>query len=143
MAEVEAFEVGGISYKAGPIPAFDQVVISKRVLPAIRGSMTPAVVLALMSAKDESGKVDLKRLDIMVVLPAMADAVYNLSDDDAMRVIKTTLKAVRRQNPGGMWTAVLTPQGDLMFQDLNMVQMLQIVWRVLEANLSEFFPTPR
>lgn len=140
MPAIEAFTVGGSQYRANAMPAFDQMVVAKRLLPAIKYVLTPEVLLMLAEAKKPEGGYDMSKIDVVSLLPAMADAIHSLSDDDAERIVRTSLKYVLVQQSGGLWTAVMNQQGGLQFA-LDLKDMLEIAWKVIEGNLASFFPT--
>jgi hypothetical protein len=54
--------------------------------------------------------------------------------------MKTCLAACHRKNPLGQWVRVTTPQGDLMFEDIDLEVMLQLAFAVIQDNLASFFP---
>lgn len=137
------FEIAGQKYQARKLQVFDQMAIAKRMMPVMKHLLTPEIMLAVAAARADGEKLELAKLDIGKFLPAMADAIYSLSDDDSERIIRTALKVVQRQGPGGVWTGVLTPQGDSMFDDIDLPTMLQIAWKVIEAQLGGFFSIAR
>lgn len=131
------FEVGGVKYKARTLSMFDQAFIVKRLMPALKGITTPAILS--LAPREDGGEPD--RGVLLQALPAIADAIYNLSDDDVQTIIKIAAKGVERQNQGGAYSPLATPAGDILFQDLTLPQMLQIVGKVVELHLADFFPT--
>lgn len=80
------------------------------------------------------------------VLPKIAQSLSDLSDEDANAVIFPCLAVTARKHMKG-WVPVM--QGDqLAFDDMDMVDMLQIVGRVVGESLGNFLrelpitPTP-
>lgn len=138
-----SFEVAGQKYQASKLQVFDQMAIAKRLMPVIKNVLTPEILLTVMQARKEGGELDVSKIDLPKILPALADAIYALSDEDAERITRTALKVVQRQQGGGAWAAVLSPQGVPMFDDMDLFSMLQIAWSVIEANLGSFFSTAR
>lgn len=144
MVAQTSFPVGGNNYQASKLPAFDQMAIARRLMPAIKTLLTPEVMASIAQSRQADGKLDFSRIDLSQMIPAMADAIYSLSDDDAERIVRTSLKVVQRQNAEGtVWSPVMTPQGQVMFDDIDLPVMLQIAWNVIEAQLGSFFSTAR
>jgi hypothetical protein len=58
--------------------------------------------------------------------------------------IKTCLSVVTREQAGGTgWAPVLERGGGLMFNDIDMMAMLVLVWHVMEAHkIPDFFSSP-
>lgn len=137
-----SFTVGANSYQASKVPPFDQLAIARRLMPVMKNVLTPEVLLNVMQARGEGQVLDIAKIDFKTFIPAMADAFYSLSDDDAERIVRTSLKVVQRQDKG-VWASVLAPNGMSMFEDIDLAVMLQIAWKVIEANLGSFFSTPR
>jgi len=141
-----SFQIGGHSYQAGKILPFDQLAIAKRMMPVMKNILTPEVLASVVNAGkngDGGSGINLSALDLHAIIPAMCDAIYSLSDDDAERIIRTALKVVQRQNEGGVWSNITTPQGLVMFDDIDLPTMLQISWKVIEEHLGSFFNTAR
>lgn len=128
------FEVGGKSYAAQQLPPKKQLKVAKRLLPLMSELLTPEF---LATVKKQEGKVV---VDPARVLPAIAQAFHKLSDEDVDTICALTLSSVQRKEGTG-WSTLATPDGDLMHNDVNMPQMLEIVWKVIEGNLGDFFST--
>ena len=139
----QTFEIGDHSYSAGKVPPFDQMAIAKRLMPVMKTVFTPDLMAAIAMARGGDGALDLKKLDITQILPTLADAVYALTDEDAERIVRTSLKVVQRKDKAGIWSAVMNVQGGFQYDDIELPEMLQIAWKVIEANLGSFFSTAR
>ena len=66
----------------------------------------------------------------------MADTLAALPDDDVNAVIYPCLSVVNRQHEKG-WVKVFD-QGELMFADIDLFTMLQLVARVVADSLGNF-----
>lgn len=117
------FETEGRTYRVNKIDARSQFHIVRRLAPVL-GQVAPAV---------QGGKGG------MDALPALADAIAKLSDDDADYVLFGLLKVVsRKQDQGLGWGPVAT--GNLiMYDDITMPIMLKLAWQALSHNMSGFF----
>lgn len=145
---VTTFEVGDLSFQSGRLSVFDQMVVAKRLMPVLKNIVTPEIIGLAMSAQttpveaegtqsDDASKV---KIDVASILPAVADAIYSLSDADLQVIIKTTLSVVSRRNQGGAYSQLLV-NGVFMFDDLSLSQTLQVAWKVIESHLGDFFTT--
>lgn len=132
------FEVGGKKYQAGRLSVFDQMAVAKRLMPAIKNLVTPEFINATRS-KLESENGGEAKIGVSAIVPAIADAIYSLKDEDAERIVRTSLKVVSRQNSGGAFSPLLASSGDLLFDDVSLPNMLQIAWKVIESHLGDFF----
>lgn len=144
----EAIPIGSHKYKIGRLSIFDQMVVSRRLMPALKGVVDRDIILQVIAAKGEGPgntaetlKTMFAQGDMVGLIHKLADAIYSLTDEDAERIVRTSLKAVTRQNPGGVFTPVLTPQGHFMFDDLKLGDALQLSWKVIEQHLGDFFST--
>ena len=72
------------------------------------------------------------------VLPKIAAALAGMSEEDTHAILFPCLAVVSRQHGKG-WTPVFS-QGELMFEDIDLMVMLQLVGNVVEDNLGNFLP---
>ncbi|MBJ3816664.1 hypothetical protein F9C28_17535 [Shimwellia pseudoproteus] len=123
-------EIKGITYRIATLDVFQQLKVSRKLLPVFAGLVSEFGTLkAQVSAGNNQGMVD-------SVLPKIADTVAALPDDDVNAVIYPCLGVVSRQN-GRNWSPVFS-QGVLMFDDISMLDMLQLVARVVADSLGNF-----
>lgn len=125
------FSVGGHKYSCGRLNAFDQYDVARRFSP---------VLVWLGALKKEQEVRDPK---------AFAQAICAMSaslpraDTDA--VLNLCLSVVAREQATG-FAPMRAESGALMFQDIELAELLEIVWHVLEANrIVDFFaasPSP-
>lgn len=123
------FELKEHHYRVAKMDVFTQFRLSRKLLPMLMG-----VVGDPQSAK--SGSTSMESL-----LPKMAEVISSMSDEDCNAVIYPCLSVVSRQN-GKTWSPVFS-QDVLMFDDIDMMDMLQIVGRVVGDALGSFLPTTR
>ena len=72
------------------------------------------------------------------VIPKIADTMSALSEEDTNAIIFPCLAVISRQHGKG-WTPVCS-QGELMFDDIDLFSMLQMVGRVVGDSLGNFLP---
>jgi hypothetical protein len=118
------FDIGGNTYRSGKMDTFKQFHVSRRLVP-ILGNVAGAV-------GGEASFEDLVQ-PLMVGIAAMTDA-------DCDFILEACLKVVQRQQ-GTTWSPIYAGSNQaLMFDDIDMSVMLQIAGKVIQDNLSGFFP---
>lgn len=125
-------EIKGEAYRVGKLDAFKQFHVARRLAPVVTG-MTD--LLVRFAKKDDAS--DLLDAKLGETVQPLARAVAALSDQDAEYIIRTCLDVCQRRQGDG-WARVQV-HDNLMFQDIDMFIMLQLVWKVLESNLAGFF----
>lgn len=121
------FVIEGETYRAGKIPAMTQFHIARRLAP---------VLSRLPGLPGAEGGVS------ATALPALAEAIAGLSDDDCEYVIGNCMGVVQRQSKG-VWTPAWNATAKrAMYDDITMPVMLQIAMRVLMDALGGFLPAP-
>lgn len=118
------FEIGGNTYRSGKMDTFKQFHVSRRLVPVL-GTLAGAA----------TGEVSFDEL----VQPLM-HGIASMTDADCDFILEACLKVVQRQQ-GTAWAPVFASNSQaLMFDDIDMATMLQIAGKVIEDNLSGFFP---
>lgn len=126
------FEIKGVNYRTSKLSVFDQLKVSRKLLPVLAGLLGD--FQALKSAT-QGGDV-YKALE--TALPKIAESLADMSEEDTNAIILPCLSVVARQN-GKVWTLVMS-QNELMFDDIDLMSMLQIVGRVVGDSLGNFLP---
>jgi hypothetical protein len=124
--------IDGKAYDIGRIDTFKQLDIARRWSPVL-------VNLGLIA---HSGKGP---PDPQAIYKAMMLFSRGIPQEDQDFVMASCLSVVTRQADNGQgWQPVREPQsGRLMFDDMDVMTVLQLTWRVLEAHrLPEFFYSP-
>lgn len=124
------FEIGGINYRAGKLNAFQQLHVSRKL-----AGVLPKVLPALLSANEAAGG------DVSSLLAAFepaAEALAAMPEADVDFVFHTCLSVVSRQQ-GTAWSAIWNHQAKLLqFSDIDLAQMTQIVFKILQDSLGNF-----
>lgn len=126
------FDIKGVNYRASKLSVFDQLKVSRKLLPVLAGMLGD---FQGIKAAAQGGDVN-KALES--ALPKIADSLAEMSEEDTNAIIFPCLSVVARQN-GKVWAPVMV-QGSLMFDDLDLMSMLQIVGRVVGDSLGNFLP---
>jgi hypothetical protein len=126
------FEIKGIQYRTSKLGVFEQLKVSRKLLPILAGMLGD---FQGIKAAAQGGDV-YKAME--KALPKIADALADMSEDDTSAIIFPCLSVVSRQHGKG-WVPVFT-QGELAFDDIDLMSMLQIVGRVVGDSLGNFLP---
>ena len=136
--------ISGKNYTIGRLNALDQLHVSRKIAPVIP-SLIPIIsevakgglskVIESMESGDdvELDNIDLSELDgLSTALAPLMDVIAGMSEADTNLVIHKTLSVVHR---GG---AVLCRGESIMFDDMDMMQILPLVVAVIRKNLGNF-----
>lgn len=127
------FEIKGQKYRAAKLSVFEQLKVSRKLLPLLSGLLGEIKVLRQL----KTGQVSIEDA-LKVALPVIAQKLADLSDDDSNAIIHPCLAVVSRE-AGKSYTSIFT-SGQLMFDDIDLMDMLQIVARVVGDSLGNFLP---
>ncbi|MBA4819488.1 hypothetical protein H2241_00555 [Pantoea ananatis] len=152
------FEIKGIRYSASKLSVFDQLKVSRKLLPVLAGMLAEFGSIQNLLPKSEpvpradtekAGNSDTKKASDFTryapvfekLLPVVADKLAMLSEEDTNAIIFPCLAVVQRAHGKDRWVPVA--QGnDLAFDDIDLFSMLQIVGRVVGDSLGNFLPAP-
>lgn len=126
------FEIKGVNYRASKLSVFDQLKVSRKLLPVLAGMLGD-----FQSIKTATQGGDVYKA-LETALPKIADSLAEMSEEDTNAIIFPCLSVVARQN-GKVWAPVMS-QNELMFDDIDLMSMLQIVGRVVGDSLGNFLP---
>lgn len=145
MRQSEERDVYGHRYKIGTLNAMQQFHVMRRLYSVSSGAMEGFNKLqekggSAMLEKHLSGTKDADDVNILEVIQPLLRAVGQMRDEDVEYVFNQCLSVVERQMPGATgWARVQSSPGQLMFDDIQMPQMLALTWHVLRVNVSGFF----
>lgn len=117
-------EVGGQKYRIGRIDARKQFHVARRLAPLLAGM---------------SGLTD-KNAGFAALIAPLTDALSGMSDEDVDYVLDVCLGVCQRIQSNGQGAPVTARGGSLMFEDIDMGQMIQLAVKVIQENLGGFFP---
>ncbi|SKA20347.1 phage tail assembly chaperone [Pantoea eucalypti] len=126
------FEIKGVNYRTSKLSVFDQLKVSRKLLPVLAGLLGDFQALKSATQGGDVYKA------IETALPKIAESLADMSEEDTNAIILPCLSVVARQN-GKVWTPVMS-QNELMFDDIDLMSMLQIVGRVVGDSLGNFLP---
>ncbi|WP_324029262.1 hypothetical protein GC087_21325 [Pantoea sp. JZ2] len=152
------FEIKGIRYSASKLSVFDQLKVSRKLLPLLASLLAEfGSIQALLPKSEPVQSADTKKVKgadtekvsdftryapvFEKLLPVVADKLAMLSEEDTNAIIFPCLAVVQRAHGKDRWVPVA--QGnDLAFDDIDLFSMLQIVGRVVGDSLGNFLPAP-
>lgn len=134
------FEIKGVKYRTAKLSVFDQLKVTRKLLPVLAGMMSDFG--SIRSRLPADGKIDTVKFEHLkpvfeTMLPRIAEELSSLTEDDTSAIIHPCLAVVSRRHMDG-WVPVFT-QGELMFDDIDLLVMLQLVARVVADSLGNFF----
>ncbi|MFS7244471.1 phage tail assembly chaperone [Rahnella inusitata] len=124
------FDIKGNTYQIRKLSVFAQFKVSRKLLPVLSGMLSDFQGIKALVAKKDAASLMEK------VLPKIAQSLSDLSEDDANAVIFPCLGVTYRKHAKG-WVPVFQ-DGVLAFDDMDMLEMLQIVGRVVGDSLGNF-----
>ncbi|MCG3461544.1 hypothetical protein L7G72_06690 [Xenorhabdus bovienii] len=131
------FEINGKKYRAGKLNAFQQQDLAVALLPIVP-ALKPLWDNMRPSGVDENGKPIFSLENMADIITPLADAVRTLGKESRHEINDICLSVVSRE-AGGAWTVIYTGQ-QLMFDDINGLDLLKVVGHVIKDSLSNFFP---
>ncbi|EOU2324470.1 TPA: hypothetical protein PXM11_001870 [Yersinia enterocolitica] len=115
------FTIKGIEYRSKKLDVFAQLKVSRKLLPLLAGIL-----------KDlRSGTVTIE-----TALPSIAQSLSDISEEDCNAIIHPCLSMVSRKH-GSAYNPIFTNSA-LMFDDIDLMAMLQIVGRVVGDSMGNF-----
>ncbi|WPR95591.1 hypothetical protein SM909_09600 [Klebsiella aerogenes] len=131
--------IKGVNYRANKLGVFEQLKVSRKLLPILAGLMADFSTIKTMlptTTTLDSGNLDKLEPVFNTLLPRIAGELSKLTEDDTNAIIHPCLAMVVREN-GKKWTPVFH-SGELMFDDIDLFSMLQLVARVVADSLGNF-----
>lgn len=130
---MKELDIGAAKYRTGKLDVFRQFHLTRKLLPLMSG---------VASTYASGGSLNIGDPGFWRALGPVAQAIADMSTEDSEWVLKTCLSACSMFN-GRNWVPVMTTDGYLMFENIDMPTMLQLCSSVLEDNLGSFFTAPQ
>lgn len=125
------FEIKGVKYRADKLSVFEQLKVTRKLLPVMAGVMSDFQKLQThVAAGDTASAVD-------IVLPKIAKTLSSLSDEDTNAIMFPCLSVVKRQHQNA-WVPVCSGSESLAFDDIDLLALLSLVARVVADSLGNF-----
>jgi tail assembly chaperone len=134
------FEVNGKKFQLSKIDPFKQFAIVRRLAPILGDIIPIAQKLGLKKDSSEVAKSEEQTLkEIGMLAQPIMNGLSKLSDDDANMVLLGLCSAVALWQPVHNCWGQVSNGKQLMFQDLELPELLQIAGRAFTFNLTGFF----
>lgn len=142
--------LNGVRYSSVKLDVFKQFHIARRLAPVVLSlGMGAALMMKFKEAntsatpKAEGAEAQDDLIALASAGKPIADVLAAMSDTDSEYVLKLCLGSVSREITGGVgWGPLLNSAGSVMYNDLGLVQMLQLAHAVVMENLGNFMPAP-
>jgi hypothetical protein len=125
------FELKGQQYRAAKLNVFEQLKVSRKLLPVLSGLLGEMRVIKQL----KDGEITIDEA-IKTALPTIAQKVSDMKEEDSNAIIHPCLAVVMRKQ-GSSYVSIFG-NGQLMFDDIDLMDMLQIVARVVGDSLGNF-----
>lgn len=123
--EAQAFELNGKTYQVRKINVFDQLALVSKL----------SVVLATIGEQRD------KELIIQNFAKFFAAYAATMTREDLSEIFRLALTPVYRRAVTN-WQPIFK-NGQILFQDIDLKEMLSLVWKTVEVNkLDDFFTIP-
>ncbi len=135
------FKVGAHTYRAAKLTVFQELHVSRKVGSVLiyLGSMQKDAQIEASKERKESdppppappGPAEYARMIVSISSP--------ISQENMDFAMATCLGAVSRKQ-AAIWSPIMAPTGGMMFQDISLLEMMEIFYHVLRgAGLVDFF----
>lgn len=138
-------EIGGNAYRINSMSAMTQFHVMRKLGPVLPG-IVPVLAQAAAALPQADGQEDGSAMTTVDGVAAIAmaarpllDGLAAMADADAEYVINHCLSAVMRRDAGGKSWSAVSRDGVTMFDDIDLMTSMQIVWAVLRENYTGFF----
>ncbi|MDU7134753.1 MULTISPECIES: phage tail assembly chaperone [Phytobacter] len=130
------FTINGVDYRAAKLSVFDQLKISRKLLPLIAKLVSDA---SMLKAATQDGAASREQLfaSLEKILPKIADVLADMPDESVNAILHPCLSVVSRKTTASNWAPIFSG-GELMFDDIDLFAMLGIAGRVVADNLGNF-----
>jgi len=138
-------EIGGNTYRINSMPAMTQFHVMRKLGPVLPG-IVPVLAQAAAALPQADGQEDGGAMTTVDGVAAIAmaarpllDGLAAMADADAEYVINHCLSAVMRRDAGGKSWSAVHRDGVTMFDDIDLMASMHLVWAVLRENYTGFF----
>ena len=138
-------EIGGNTYRINSMPAMTQFHVMRKLGPVLPG-IVPVLAQAAAALPQADGQEDggaMTTVDgvaaIAMAAQPLLDGLASMADADAEYVINHCLSAVMRRDAGGKSWSAVHRDGVAMFDDIDLMASMHLVWAVLRENYTGFF----
>lgn len=131
-------------FQARKLPAYpDQLLLAKAAMPLYL-DMIPVITKVLSNpgllaaVKAKTPPPDL----LVEIMDAGFVGIQKLSNDELLNLTERSLAAIQVRQGDAGWANIMLPTGQLMFDNLELSDIIQLIWTTVEVNLFGFFAAP-
>ena len=138
-------EISGNTYRINSMPAMTQFHVMRKLGPVLPGIVPVLAQAAATLPQADSQEADgaMATVDgvaaIAMAARPLLDGLAAMADADAEYVINHCLSAVMRRDAGGKSWSAVHRDGVTMFDDIDLMASMHLVWAVLRENYTGFF----
>ncbi|HBE9078572.1 phage tail assembly chaperone [Serratia fonticola] len=125
------FEIKGQKYRSNKLGVFDQLKVSRKLLPVLSGLLGEMKIFKQL----KTGQITIDDA-LKTALPVVAQTLSDMSEEDSNAILHPCLAVVLRQQGTG-YVAIFA-NGQLMFDDIDLMGMLHIAAMVVGDSLGNF-----
>ncbi|WP_447869924.1 phage tail assembly chaperone [Serratia fonticola] len=125
------FEIKGQKYRSNKLGVFDQLKVSRKLLPVLSGLLGEMKILKQL----KTGQITIDDA-LKTALPVVAQTLSDMSEEDSNAILHPCLAVVLRQQGTGYVS--IFANGQLMFDDIDLMGMLHIAAMVVGDSLGNF-----
>ena len=135
-------ELAGQRYRSSKLNAIEQFNVVRRIAPVLSGLGESFDIIPTPNGQDEANPQQTEA-NVWSALAPVADALSNMPDDHVSYVLKLCLgKCQRLDEHTQTWARITTPSGEIIYQDIDVSVMMQLVVSIIQENLGSFFSAP-
>lgn len=135
-------EINDNTYQINKLSLFDQIHIARKIAPVMSGlGQTITLIQKQIEEmrEEEAGGEDIFSRIIWDSSGPITEALSKMPEDDTNFVIKKCLAVVTRlDKSSGRYSKILASNGTPMFDDIDMMTTIRLVWEVVQDNLGNF-----
>lgn len=126
-------KIGDNSYRVAKLPAIKQLNLARKLTPVVAG------MGSMIGAFDAENLEQIA--NSLKDFKPFADALAAMPDEQFEGLMLLCLTAVSRQS-GSVFTPLLASNGAMMFDDVDLPTLLQLIWVVIQENVLGYFLAP-
>jgi len=127
-------EINGQIYRFGKLDALTQINIVRKLMPVL-GAIIP--MAKEFSGEDKPSEDPYEQFS--KIFPELSKALSGISESDFNTCLLKLLACVYRKEKGDLGYAAVSTGEVLVYQDLDLKTLLQLVWTSLLENFRSFF----
>lgn len=130
------FEIGGKAYRSAKMDAFSQFHVMRKLAPIFAGLDDVSAILSAVRGGDDGGEP-------RKAVGAIAKVISDMPEADMNTILSRCCAVTSRQVGAAGYAPIWNEQAArLMYDDIEWLDLVQIVARVIQDNLGNFSAAP-